>query len=42
MLQSVYPLLPLLILGHALITILAVELLGEEETAALAPECYPA
>lgn len=42
MLQSVYPLLPLLILCHAWMTILIVEVLGEEETAALAPECYPA
>ncbi|WP_428031153.1 hypothetical protein [Ancylobacter sp.] len=42
MFQSVYPILPLLILSHALVSILIVELLGEEETAALAPECYAA
>ncbi|MDQ0304010.1 hypothetical protein [Ancylobacter polymorphus] len=42
MFQSIYPLLPLLILGHAWMTILIVELLGDEETAGMAPECYPA
>ncbi|GLK70548.1 hypothetical protein ACFSKM_04665 [Ancylobacter dichloromethanicus] len=42
MFQSVYPLLPLLILCHAWMTILIVETLQAEETAALPPDCYPA
>ncbi|WP_256366654.1 hypothetical protein [Ancylobacter sp. TS-1] len=40
MFQSVFPLLPVLIVCHAWMTILIVETLGDEETAALPPECY--
>lgn len=41
MFQSVYPLLPVLIVCHAWMTILIAETLGHEEAAALPPECYP-
>ncbi|WP_281493692.1 hypothetical protein [Ancylobacter koreensis] len=41
MFQSVFPLLPVLIVCHAWMTILIAETLGNEEGAALPPECYP-
>ncbi|MCS0497650.1 hypothetical protein [Ancylobacter mangrovi] len=42
MFQTVFPVLPLLIICHAWMTIVFVETLGREEGAALPPECYPA
>jgi len=42
MFQTVFPVLPLLIVAHAWMTILIAETLGHEDMAALPPECYPA
>lgn len=42
MFETVLPILPLLIMCHAWMTIVIAETLGNEEIAALPPECYPA
>ncbi|CAA0103467.1 Uncharacterised protein [Starkeya nomas] len=42
MFETVFPVLPLLIVCHAWMTILIAETLENEETAGLPPECYPA
>ncbi len=41
MLESVFPVLPLLIVCHAWLTIMLAQTLGDEEIAAMPPECYP-
>ncbi len=42
MLESVFPVLPLLIACHAWMTIMLVNTLESEDVAALPPECFPA
>jgi len=42
MFETVFPVLPLLIVCHAWMTILIAETLGSEGAAALPPECHPA
>lgn len=42
MFESVFPVLPLLIVCHAWMTIMVVQTLGSEDIAALPPECFPA
>lgn len=42
MFQTVFPVLPLLIVSHAWLTLMIVEMLDREESAGLPPECYPA
>lgn len=42
MLDTVFPVLPLLIVCHAWMTFLVAQTLGSEEVAVLPPECFPA
>lgn len=41
MLQSVFPVLPLLIACHAWMTLMVIQTLDSEEVAGLPPECFP-
>lgn len=41
MLQSVFPVLPLLIACHAWMTLMVIQTLDSEEVAVLPPECFP-